>query len=108
MALSVMKKQNDDGLLKGGRSILDFKKNRIGTEYSLYSGPLNTKVKVYDESPEEHHVMVPNKPTKVMSRKGVEDYISTGAWAEDAPLKEMLLKEKISKAQDKDLEKLKK
>ena len=35
MALSTMKKQSDSTLLRGGRVILNLKKDTIGTEYDL-------------------------------------------------------------------------
>ena len=35
MALSTMKKQDDDTLLRGGRPILNLKKDTVGNEYDL-------------------------------------------------------------------------
>jgi len=80
MALSSMKKQSDSTLLRGGRPILNLKKDTVGTEYDLPSGPIGTKVRVYKDKPEEHHVMVPNKGTKVMSKQDVTDYIKTNSY----------------------------
>ena len=107
MALSTMKKQSDSTLLRGGRVILNLKKDTIGTEYDLPSGPLGTKVRVYKDKPEEHHLMVPNKATKVMSKQDVMDYVKTGAYGEDSSIPELMRKQNISKAQQEDVKKIK-
>ena len=110
MGLSVMKKKaEDDGLLRDGRSVLDMKtKARIGTEYNLLSGPLGTKVTVYDAKPEEHHVRVPNKGTTVMSREKVKEYVSnTGrGLTEDMTLTEVMRRSNAEKAQQEDVKKI--
>lgn len=101
MGLSVMKKKaEDNGLLRDGRSVLDMKtKARIGTEYNLLSGPSGTKVTVYDANPNEHHVSIPNKGRKVMSRQQVKDYVSsTGEGLQDMPLKEIMVRSNLEKA----------
>jgi len=105
MALSSMKKQSDSTLLRGGRPILNLKKDTVGTEYDLPSGPIGTKVRVYKDKPEEHHVMVPNKGTKVMSKQDVTDYIKTNSYAEDSPLKELYMKQNLIKAGQEELKK---
>jgi hypothetical protein len=107
MALSSMKKQNDSTLLRGGRVILNLKKDIIGTEYDLPSGPLGTRVRVYKDKPEEHHLMVPKKGTKVMSKQDVMDYVKTGAYGEDSPLKELYMKQNLIKAGQEELKKIK-
>ena len=107
MALSTMKKQSDSTLLRGGRVILNLKKDTIGTEYDLPSGPLGTKVRVYKDKPEEHHLMVPTKATKVMSKQDVMDYVKTGAYGEDSSIPELMRKQNISKAQQEDVKKIK-
>ena len=107
MALSSMKKQNDSTLLRRGRVILNLKKYTIGTEYDLPSGPLGTKVRVYKDKPEEHHLMVPKKATKVMSKQDVMDYVKTGAYGEDSSIPELMRKQNISKAQQEDVKKIK-
>jgi hypothetical protein len=107
MALSTMKKQSDSTLLKSGRPILNLKKDTIGIEYDLLSGPLGTKVRVYKDKPEEHQLMVPKKGTKVMSKQGIMDYVKTGAYAEDSSIPELMRKQNISKAQQEDVKKIK-
>ena len=111
MGLSVMKKKaEDDGLLRDGRSVLDMKtKARIGTEYNLLSGPLGTKVTVYDANPNEHHVSIPNKGRKVMSRQQVKDYVSSSGEAQglqDMPLKQLMMRSNLEKAQQEDVKKI--
>ena len=107
MALSTMKKQSDSTFLTSGRPILNLKKDTIGIEYNLLSGPIGTKVRVYKDKPEEHQLMVPKKGIKVMSKQGVMDYIKTGAYAEDSSIPELMRKQNISKAQQEDVKKIK-
>jgi len=107
MALSAMKKQDDDTLLRGGRPILNLKKDTVGTEYDLLSGPIGTKVRVYKDRPEEHQVIVPKKGIKIMSKQGVMDYVKTNAYAEDSPLKELYMKQNLIKAGQEELKKIK-
>ena len=109
MGLSVMKKKaEDDGLLRDGRSVLDMKtKARIGTQYSLLSGPLGTTVTVYDANPKEHHVSVPNKGTRIMSKEAVKQYVSnTGEGLDEMPLTELMRRSNIEKAQQEDVKKI--
>jgi hypothetical protein len=108
MALSVMKKKDDDTLLRGGRPMLNLKKDTIGTEYDLPSAQLGTKVRVYKNLPEEHHLIVPGKGIKIMSKQGIEDYVKSGAYAEDSSIKELARKSNISKAQQEDVKKMNK
>jgi hypothetical protein len=95
MALSAMKKTGDgeDKLLINARVILDKnKKDTLGTQYDLPSGPLGTTVKVYRDRPEEHHVSVPGVGIKIMSKDKIKDYITSGvgeAKSEDTPLKQL-------------------
>lgn len=111
MGLSVMKKkEEDDGLLRDGRAVLDTKKSRIGTQYSLLSGPLGTTVTVYDANPREHHVSIPNKGRKTMSREQVKDYVSSSGEAQglqDMPLKQLMMRSNLEKAQQEDVKKIK-
>ena len=107
MALSSMKKQDDDTLLRGGRPILNLKKDTVGTEYDLLSGPIGTKVRVYKSNPAEHRVIIPKIGTRIMSKQGVTDYITTGEYAEDSPLTELYRKQNLIKAQQEDVKKIK-
>jgi hypothetical protein len=107
MALSAMKKQDDNNLLRDARPILNLKKDTIGTEYTLPSGPIGTTVRVYKDKPKEHHVTVPNKGTKIMSKQDVTDYITTNTYAKDSPLKELYLKQNTIKAGKEELKKTK-
>ena len=102
-----MKKKDDDTILRGGRAILNLKKDTVGTEYDLPSGPLGTKVRVYKNAPEEHHLMVPKKGTKVMSKQAIMDYVKTGEYAEDSSIPELMRKQNISKSQQEDVKKIK-
>lgn len=95
MGLSVMKKTgtDDDKLLINSRVIFDKnKKDTLGTQYDLPSGPLGTTVRVYRDRPEEHHVSIPGVGIKVMSKDKIKDYITSGvgeAKSEDTPLKQL-------------------
>jgi|TARA_R110000868_G_scaffold406840_1_gene687589 hypothetical protein len=109
MALSVMKKKDDDTLLRGGRPILDMKtKDTIGTEYDLPSAQLGAKVRVYRNTPKEHHLMVPKKGTKIMSKQEVENYVKSSAYSEDSSIPELKRKENISNAKQEDIKKINK
>ena len=107
MALSTMKKQSDSTLLRGGRPILNLQKDTVGTEYDLPSGVIGTKVRVYKNNPAEHRVIIPKIGTKIMSKQGVTDYITTGEYAEDTPLKKLNKKRNLIKAQQEDVKKIK-
>jgi hypothetical protein len=107
MALSSMKKQNDSTLLRDARPILNLKKDTIGTEYTLPSGVIGTKVRVYKNNPAEHHVIIPRIGTKIMSKQGVTDYITTNEYAEDSPLTELYRKRNLIKAGQEELKKIK-
>lgn len=100
MALSSMKKPGNPDYYGVSKPILDLKKDTVGSEYKLTAGPLDAKVRVYNDKPEEHHLISGGK-TKVMSKQGIKDYISTGQYAEDSSVPELMRKQNISKEQNK-------
>jgi hypothetical protein len=96
MGLSVMKKSgagDDNNLLTNPRYIFDkTKKDTLGVQYDLLSGPTGTTVKIYKDRPEEHHVSIPGVGIKVMAKDKIKDYITSGvgeAKSEDTPLKQL-------------------
>lgn len=114
MGLSVMKKKEEkaevDELLSNARIVMDKnKKDTLGAQYDLLSGPLGTKVTVYKSNPKEHHVSIPGVGRRVMSKEAIRDYVSSTGLGktQDMPLSQISRLSNLSAAQQQDVKKIK-
>lgn len=100
-----------DTLLRpeSARAVLDKTKKRIGSQYSVYSGPLGANITVYDERPNELVVnyKLDGKPVKeIMSQKEAEEFFTVQGSSEKVPLKELLRKSKVATQQQQDVNRM--
>ena len=94
-------------LLKGGRDIFNTKKEKIGKQYDLGSGPLGARVQVLDANPNEYRVLYQGK-MKMMSPEQADEFFTAQNMALEVPFSELMRKVALSKAQDEDIKKMNK
>lgn len=83
-------------LLSDGVDVLDSKKNKIGKQYEVFSGPFGAKVKVLDNKPNEYRVMYQGK-TQVMSPEQADEFFTAQNMALEVPFSELMRKSAASK-----------
>ena len=88
------------------QAVLDMNKKKIGTQYMVGSGPLGAKVIIYDEQPDVHNVHYRGK-VQPMSAGQAKEFLTAQGSSEQVPVKELMLKSNLSKAQDEDVKKIK-
>jgi len=94
-------------LLKDGSPIFDMKKNKIGVQYDLGSGPLSARVQVMDANPSELNVLYQGKAQK-MSPEQANEFFTANQMALNVPLNELMRKQVVSKQQTMDINKMNK
>lgn len=94
-----------EGLLKDGRTIFNSKKEKIGTQYDVFSGPLGARVQVLDANPNEFKVLYQGK-SQIMSGDQMNEFFTAQGMADNTPLLELMRKAAISKAQQEDVKKM--
>lgn len=83
-------------LLSDGVDVLDSKKNKIGKQYEVFSGPFGAKVKVMDNKPNEYRVMYQGK-TQIMSPEQADEFFTAQNMALEVPFSELMRKSAASK-----------
>lgn len=94
-------------MLKEGRPVFDMKKNKIGMQYDLGSGPLGARVQVMDNNPSEYNVLYQGKAQK-MSPEEANDFFTANEMALNVPLSELMRKADLSRKQSMDIKNMNK
>lgn len=83
-------------LLSDGVDVLDMKKNKIGKQYEVFSGPFGAKVQVMDNNPNEYKVIYRGK-TQMMSPDQADEFFTAQNMALEVPFSELMRKSAASK-----------
>ena len=104
----IIKDKNQDPIKDAiAQDVFDKKKNKIGKQYAVGTGPLGTRVMIYDENPNVYNVHYQGK-VQPMSKEQAMDFLTVEGSADAVSLNELLRKSALSKAQEEDVKKINK